>query len=625
MKRIIILCIGFIALNIHLNGINALLKDQFAYIAESPDSLPAVLTKGHADLIAGKLRLEAALKFEEHQLPDNLKDWGKYRVQLKSEIIKKAGVYINHNLALDIKETGIIQMKGYTIQNIAFQTRPGIYATANLYIPDGKGPFPAVITMLGHWPKGKIDSTGPQAVGHSLALNGYVCLTIDPWGSGERTTIHGIFEDHGDHNNLGSSLMNIGETLMGNEISDNMRGVDLLCSLSYVDSKNIGATGASGGGNQTMWLASLDERIKAAMPVVSVGTFESYIMGSPCICEVLADGLTLTEEAGVIALVAPRAIKMCNHKKDDEPAFYPSEMVRSYNNAKPVFKMFGVENNITYQLFDLPHGYMAEDREALLGWFDLHLKGIGTGAPKKEIPFKQLPEEKLMVFPKGQRDADVISTDEYCKRRGNELRTVFLNARSFDAELKRNELRDILGVSEKSILKNVHEYSKMNGWDRFALETSDNKLIPVLLRSPSRNSKEFVIVSNPDGKDNIPSDVVDGVIKSGKGIAIVDLSGTGEASSTSADLSYSIGKLRAISRSELWFGRTIIGEWMKELNVVTKFLSSRYQTQKVQIDGSKEAGLAGLFLSVVEGTVDNVILRDSPISLSLIHISEPTR
>jgi hypothetical protein len=23
-----------------------------------------------------------------------------------------------------------------------------------------------------------------------------------------------------------------------------------------------------------------------------------------------------------------------------------------------------------YQLFDLPHGYKAEDREAVLGWFD---------------------------------------------------------------------------------------------------------------------------------------------------------------------------------------------------------------------------------------------------------------
>jgi hypothetical protein len=328
----------------------------------------------------------------------------------------------------------------------------------------------------------------------------------------------------------------------------------------------------------------------------------------------MADALNFTEEAGVLALVAPRAIKMCNHKKDDIPAFLPSEMIRSYKNAKPVFKMYGVENNITYQLFDLPHGYMSQDREALLGWFDLHLKGIGTGTARKETPFKQLPEEKLLVFPKGQRDADIVSTVEYCSEKGNELRTVFLNSGSFDAALKRNELRDILGISEKSILKNVHEYSKMNGWNRFALETSDNKLIPVLLRSPSANSDEFVIVANPEGKDNIPFDMVDEIIKSGKGIAIVDLSGTGEASGTSLTLSYKWGKLRAISRSELWFGRTIIGEWVKELNIVTQFLTSNYKAHKVSIDGSKEAGLAGLFLDALEGNVDNLILRKAPVS-----------
>ena len=578
------------------------------------DSLPKVFPKNHVDLIAGKLRLDAALGFGVNQLPGNMKDWEIHKAQLKNEIIKKTGVVINHNLALNMKEKGTIQMKGYAIRKITFQTRPGIYATANLYIPDGKGPFPAVIFMIGHWLKGKIDAEGPQAVGHSLALNGYVCLSIDPWGSGERTTIHGIFEDHGDENNLGSSLMNIGETLMGIEISDNMRGVDLLCSLPYVDSKNIGATGASGGGNQTMWLTALDERIKAAMPVVSVGTFQAYIMGTPCICEVVADAFDMTEEAGILALIAPRATKMCNHKKDDNPAFFPSEMIRSYTNAKPIFKLYGVEDNIAFQLFDLPHGYMAEDREALLGWFDMHLKGIGNGSPKKEIQFELLPEEQLMVFPKVQRDANVSGTGEYCKRRGNELRSVFLNTTSSDPELKRKDLRNILGVTETQILNHVYEYQQMNGWNRFALATSDYKLIPVLLRSPRDNSKEFVIVCNPEGKDSIPPGLIYEIIKSGKGIAIVDLSGTGEASSTSVGNNYRSGRLRTIARSELWFGRTMIGEWVKELKILTQFLNSKYKAVKVSIDGSKESGLAGLFLSALEGNVDHLTLREAPVS-----------
>ena len=619
LKYLLITFVGFVVLSSYYPalkwfGAKTIDPHDIRRIRSVTDSLPRVFPKNHPDFIADKLRLDAAFGFGVNQLPGNRKDWEKRRTALKNDIIKKTGVVINHNLALNVKETGTLQMKGYVIKKITFQTRPGIYATANLYIPDGKGPFPAVIFMIGHWPKGKIDPEGPQAVGHSLALNGYVCLSIDPWGSGERTTIHGIFEDHGDENNLGSSLMNIGETLMGIEISDNMRGVDLLSSLSYVDSKSIGATGASGGGNQTMWLTALDERIKAAMPVVSVGTFQSYIMGTPCICEVVADAFDMTEEAGILALIAPRAIKMCNHKKDDNPAFFPSEMIRSYTNAKPIFSMYGVEDNIAFQLFDLPHGYKAEDREAVLGWFDLHLKSIGNGSPKKEISFELLPEEQLMVFPKGKRDDNVTGTVEYCKRRGNELRSVLLNTSSTDAASKRKELRNILGVADTSILKHVHEYQQLNEWNRFALATSDNKLIPVLLRSPRDDAKEFVIVCNPQGKENIPPDLINEIIQSGKGIAIVDLSGTGESSSTYPGNNYRKGGLRTIARSELWFGRTMMGEWVKELNILIQFLNSRYKAVKVNIDGSKEAGLAGLYLSALEGDVDQVTLREAPVS-----------
>ncbi len=125
-----------------MESTNVTHEDQFVILSENPDSLPTVLAKNHADLIESKLRLEAVLRFGKHQLPNNLKEWETYRVYLKNEIIQRAGVIIDHKLPLNIKETGTTQMKGYKIKNIAFQTRPGIYATANLYIPEGKGPFP---------------------------------------------------------------------------------------------------------------------------------------------------------------------------------------------------------------------------------------------------------------------------------------------------------------------------------------------------------------------------------------------------------------------------------------------------------------------------------------------------
>jgi hypothetical protein len=577
------------------------------------DSLPLVLGNNRADLLNQQLRQEAALRYEENQLPSNRNEWDRYRNKLRDEIIKKAAVIIDHQLPFNLRETGSIKMNGYTIRNIAFQTRPGVYATANLYVPEGNGPFPAVIYMHGHWTNAKSDEESIQPAAHSLASNGYVCLAIDAFGAGERSTIDGTPEYHGS--NLGASLMNVGESLMGFQISDNMRAVDLICALPYVDKTKIGATGASGGGNQTMWLTAMDDRIMAAVPVVSVGTFESYVMQTNCICELFIDGLTHTEEAGVLALTAPRAIKLCNHRKDEIPTFLPAQMLKSYSRAKSVFELLGVPENISYRISDTTHGYWADDRSAMLGWFDLHLKGIGNGEPKKEVSFQTLPSEKLMVYPKGQRPADVVTIEQYCKNKGKALRNQFLSAKSIDVNAKRIQLAKILRFDDRSTIKKVNEYSTSNGWNRIALELSDGKLIPLLHHAPQNKSLGYVIVCNSKGKTSIPDSLLDQLKAQGPGIVVVDLSGTGEASSILADTSMDDGMpFHTVARAELWLGKTVLGEWAKELNLVTQFVRSKFNAKKIVIDGSREAGLAALFLDALKQNIDGVVLRDAPIS-----------
>ncbi|MEP7257648.1 MAG: acetylxylan esterase, partial [Flavitalea sp.] len=551
------------------------------------DSLPLALSANHSDLVYGRFRQEAAMRFAVNRLPGNVKDWDKYRAELRKEIIKKTGAIINHELPIDIKKLSELKMPGYLIQNIIFQGRPGGYATANLFIPDGKGPFPAVINLHAH--SGRFDDDD-QGVGHSLALNGYVCLSVDPWGAGERTTIHGKEEYHGA--SLGASFFNIGESLMGAQISDNIRGVDLLCSLPYVDAKNIGAAGASGGGNQTMWLAAADGRIKAADPVVSVGTFEAYVMRDNCICETLIDGLTFTEEAGVLALVSPGAIQLCNHLKDEGPSFFPSEMLRSYHNALPVFKMMGVEKNIDYKIFDLPHGYLAQDRQAMLGWFDLHLKGIGNGEPKAEIPYKILHDGELMVFPKGKRDSSVYTTASYCKKIGSELRSEMLHATAIDQPKKKKELNKILRSESSEAIKEIHYYTSESGWERMAIETAGGKLIPLLIQLPKQASLGYTLLINPKGKKSIPAEIIESHQKKGSGIVLLDLSGTGEAASATADKMDDNTPFHTMSRASLWLGQTSMGEWVKELRLTLSFLATKYGAKKVVIDGSGETGLA---------------------------------
>ena len=611
IKPVKILIVGFI-IGVDSFAIGPIGNSRLDYSFEKNDTLPCVICQNHTDLISLRLRQEAAKHFIMHQLPREKDSWETFRNTLKNIIIQKTGTITFHELPLDIKETGKINLDGYTIKNIYFQTRPGVYATANLYIPDGEGEFPAVIVMMGHSLEGRLSSEH-IVLGQTLAMNGYVSLCIDPWGAGERSTIHGIYEDHGDGNNLGNALMNTGETLMGMQITDNIRGVDLLCSLPYVDSQKIGATGESGGGSQAMWLAAMDERVKATVPVVSVGTFESFVMGSPCICEVLPGGLTFTEEAGILALVAPRAIKMINHKNDSDPAFSPSEMLRSYNNARPIFNLYNAGESISYQVFDLRHGYFREDREAMLGWFDWHLKGIGTGSQVNETQCEILFPEQLMVFKKGERDSLVLPTERYCLLEGNELRNKFLDSDTIDAQSKRIELGNILGIRSRPTIKEVQEFPKIDGWQRFILESSDNKLVPLIVKVTSENSGMFTIICDATGKMNIPSVLIHEIAKSGENVAVIDLSGTGEVTSTTSSFDKR-GNIRTLSRSLLWFEETLIGEWCKELGLTIDFLTNNYHTNRINIDGYREAGLAALFLGALGNDIESVVLHDAPVS-----------
>jgi Acetyl xylan esterase (AXE1) len=566
--------------------------------------IPAVWTEAFSDYIENNLKSEAVKLFRIHQLPDTLESWQKLRVELRENIWKNLGVCYDNSLDLDLRETGEIQMDGYRVKNVYFQSRPGLYVTGNLYVPDGDGPFPGVVGMHGHWAQGRL-AERVQSRGHTLAKNGYVCLKVDAWGSGERSTEHGDYEYHGA--GLGGALFNIGESLMGAQIVDNMRAVDVLCSLDYVDSSKIGATGASGGGNQTMWLAAMDDRVAAAVPVVSVGTFQSYIMRSNCICECLPNGLTFTEESGILALVAPRALKICNCLGDSNPTFYPAEMLRSYTEARKVFQSYDRDSQLSYQIYNRPHGYWPEIRETMLGWFDMHLKGIGHGTPKAEKAFDCLPEEKLMVFEKGKRPVEVISIADYCRKKAAELKKSVLNS-------SKSELKEILKFSELE-LKKAHQYADNSGWESFALETTCGNMLPVLVRKPMDGSKDYIIATSSIGKaDLVNSEYFNKLSAGNKGIILFDAYASGE---TAADAPV-LNPYHTLSRALLWLGRTLYGEWCKEYALLATWSRQALDAENIELFGYKESGVAAILAGALLDENITVSAEKSPKSFVFV-------
>ena len=563
--------------------------------------IPNVWSEPLKNNVLSAIKSEGAIAFRVHQLPQTLPEWENRKNVLRKLIWKCTGCKYDPSIPLNYTVTKSIDCDGYKVLCIHYQSRPGIVVTGNLYVPDGKGPFPAVLNVHGHWQQGRL-AERVQSRGHSLAKNGFVCLSVDAWGSGERCDVHGEFIYHGGLR--GGMLLPFGETLMGAQIVDNMRGVDLLCSLPFVDSDKLGVTGASGGGNQTMWVAAMDERLKAAMPVVSVGTFESYLMNMNCICECLPFGLTFTEESGVLALTAPRAMKICNALQDTNQAFFVPEMLRSYTRAREIYRLYGKETEFTYQAFPLPHGYWPEVREAMLGFFDYHLKGIGHGEPRSEIPFKALPEEEVMVFEQGKRPPEVMSIVDYLRKKAKEVVVREVTADTVADE--QSELNSIFNMT-KMTFSGCWPGLKNDGWKGWTIRANNGRVIPALSREGKNPKGRTAILAGPLGKAELANTpLLEKCLEDCSQVIVFDGLAMGE---NSDDRPNRIADYYCISRSLLWLGRTLLGEWAADFLLAMDFAIDEFDSREFLLGGVGELGISACLAAVFSESSASVAVR----------------
>ncbi len=542
-----------------------------------------------ADLLKGQLVAEARRWHVLHQPPTTLAAWEEYRSGLRARLRELAGTWPEPP-PLEVREHGELKLDGYRIRKLTFQTRPGLRATANLYLPDGPGPFPGVLGVHGHWSQGKL-AARVASRGHLLARSGFVVLVLDAFGSGERGTVPGAFEYHGKQ--IGASLLPLGETLLGMQVYDNRRGIDLLQSLDCVDGERIGVTGASGGGNQTMWVSAFDERIKAAVPVVSVGAFEKYACNPNCICECLPEGLTLTEEWGILALAAPAAVLVLNALRDTNAAFQVPDMIRTVNGAREVYRLLGIGERLAYQTFDLPHGYWPEMQRHMLGWFTYWLKGEGACLPRELPGIPELPERDLMCFPDGGRPPEVKSVLGFARERAAEITAARRPAA--EPEDRRRELADLLHLSPGPVrLARGPVVEGADGacrWRKFTVEALPGGLLPCCELLPARDGEpeRTVLAVHPGGKAALADRAeVRAWLAAGASVCLADLRHTGET----AWEDNRIAPGHEASRTALWLGRTMLGEWTEDILALVRLYADAGVA--VEIAAWGEAGMAAL-------------------------------
>lgn len=222
---------------------------------------------------------------------------------------------------LDARVTGVVQESGWRVEKLVFQSIPGRYVTALLFLPQtasAKHPVPCVVHTCGHTDTGK---RSYAAAASYLAGNGIACFVVDPFGQGERiqeidaagkSLTRGPTTEHGLEN-FGCLLA--GTPLFARILWDNMRAVDCLQERPDIDSSRLGAVGTSGAGVQTLLFAACDSRIKAAAMSSSIawGFAGTGLDGCGLIPGIAAEGISLTD---IATTIAPRPILYMNGQKD---------------------------------------------------------------------------------------------------------------------------------------------------------------------------------------------------------------------------------------------------------------------------------------------------------------------
>ena len=113
--------------------------------------------------------------------------WEEQRLQRYDEFMEMMGLQEmpvhGKRPDLNIKYTGTIQNEGFRIEKLYYESLPGLYVAANLYIPDDiKEPRPAILYVCGHSPTQKVRY---QPYPRKFAELGFVCLIIETIQFGE--------------------------------------------------------------------------------------------------------------------------------------------------------------------------------------------------------------------------------------------------------------------------------------------------------------------------------------------------------------------------------------------------------------------------------------------------------
>ncbi len=270
------------------------------------------------------------------------------RDSLREDFRRVLGLAARNLPPIAAERISTIERAKHIEEKIRLSAGEGVSIPVFVLVPKARPPFKPVLVFPGHDPGIEYcigNFPDPEAAEIHRAVNddyagyladcGYLVGAVEQRGFGERRT--GTDGDRAldrSCRDLAFAYLMTGRTLMGERCWDGMCAASYLLSRPDAAAGGLGATGHSAGGATALWLAVLDERIRAAVVSGYFCSFRDSILSiAHCECNYIPGILNLSEMGGLAASIAPRPLCIIHGRQD--PNFPFAGTVREFTGPHP--------------------------------------------------------------------------------------------------------------------------------------------------------------------------------------------------------------------------------------------------------------------------------------------------
>lgn len=329
------------------------------------------------------------------------KDFAKWKAQARHVLAECMQNLQPAPKAYAMEVTDRERRDGYEARKIRFNLSEWSRVPAYLLVPEGKGPFPAIVLLHdhgAHFSIGKEKMVRPfhvapevmedadqwasqcydgQYVGDYLARHGYVVLAVDALFWGERGRKEGTSYDA--QQALASNFLQMGASWGAFINVDDMRSAEFLASLPFVDKERVGSLGFSMGAYRSWMLAALTDVVRASASVCWMNTTEHLMTltnnqnkGGSAYAMLIPALRRYLDYPHVASIACPKPTLFFNGTRDK---LFPIEGVRdAYQEMEAVWQSQGASDHLVTKLWDEKHFFNKEMQKETLEFFDRWLK-----------------------------------------------------------------------------------------------------------------------------------------------------------------------------------------------------------------------------------------------------------